>query len=167
MSSRSPSPPSVASATPGTEPGVVSERTGAVAGLTTLSILAVAFGAMALGVPYFWIAFPVGFGGVLPLVLAYTGRRDRETETGPSETETGPRPSTDPRDDALDVLRRQYAEGRLTDAAFERRVERLIETETVADATAWTRSTQRRPDDDGRADGRGPLAETDSHRGRV
>lgn len=164
MSSRSPSPPSVASAAPGTEPGVVSERTGAVAGLTTLSILAVAFGAMALGVPYFWIVFPVGFGGVLPLVLAYTGRRDRETE---SKSETGTRPSADPRDDALDVLRRQYAEGRLTDAAFERRVERLLETETVADATAWTRSTQRRPDDDGRTDGRGPLAETDSHRGRV
>ncbi|WP_318568895.1 DUF1707 domain-containing protein [Salinigranum marinum] len=137
MSSRSIAPPSADSPRRG-ERAELSERTSAVAGLTTLSILAVAFGAMALGVPYFWVAFPVGFGGVLPVVVAYTARRDRDA--GPAAAGTGPERDSD--DEALDALRRQYAQGRLTDAAFERRVERLLEAETVGDATTWTRSTR-------------------------
>ena len=52
--------------------GVEDRRTAVASGVTTLAILGVAFGAMALGVPYFWVAFPVGFGGVLPLVVAST-----------------------------------------------------------------------------------------------
>lgn len=144
MSSRSTGPRSVGPPRTGERAGTLSERTSAVAGLTTLSILAVAFGAMALGVPYFWVAFPVGFGGVLPVVIAYSARRDREADPAAA----GAGPATESGDEALDALRRQYAQGRLTDAAFERRVERLLETETVADATTWTRSTR-----DGSLDG--------------
>ncbi|MFT4881066.1 MAG: hypothetical protein ACI9HI_001067 [Salinirussus sp.] len=36
-------------------------------GITTLA-LGAAFGLLALGVELFWVAFPVGFGGVLPIV---------------------------------------------------------------------------------------------------
>ncbi|WP_135828456.1 SHOCT domain-containing protein [Halorussus halobius] len=35
---------------------------------------------------------------------------------------------------ALDRLRRRYADGELTDDEFERRLDRLLETETLADA---------------------------------
>jgi hypothetical protein len=119
------------------------ERVGLAAGVTTLVVLVVAFGAMALGVPYFWIAFPVGFGGVLPVVVALAGRRGRSSDRSaagvdvtPADTPGGP----DQRDDALRTLRDRYARGELDDAAFERRLERLLETETVEDATDWTRS---------------------------
>lgn len=40
-----------------------------VTGLVTVLTLGVAFGLLALGVSVFWIAFPVGFGGVLPIAL--------------------------------------------------------------------------------------------------
>lgn len=40
-----------------------------VAGIVSLLTLGVAFGLLALGVEAFWVAFPVGFGGVLPISL--------------------------------------------------------------------------------------------------
>jgi uncharacterized membrane protein len=110
-------------------------RTALLSGLTTLAILAVAFGAMALGVSYFWVVFPVGFGGVLPLVVAYAHRTDgtdRESMTDTPVEAAG-------RDEALRTLRARYARGELTDEAFEARLERLLETESVADAANWVR----------------------------
>jgi hypothetical protein len=40
-----------------------------VSGIVSLLTLGTAFGLLALGVEYFWVAFPVGFGGVLPVAL--------------------------------------------------------------------------------------------------
>ncbi len=40
-----------------------------VSGAVTLLTLGVAFGLLALGVEMFWVAFPVGFGGVLPVAV--------------------------------------------------------------------------------------------------
>jgi uncharacterized membrane protein len=91
-----------------------------VTGLTLL----VAFGLMAAGVSGFWIAFPVGFGGVLPLAVGLarlSQRADDENEDTSSE------------DDPIATLRERYARGELTDAEFERRVEHLLETESIDD----------------------------------
>ena len=41
----------------------------AAAGVTTGLVLLVAFGLLALDVSWFWIAFPVGFGGLLPAAV--------------------------------------------------------------------------------------------------
>jgi hypothetical protein len=40
-----------------------------VAGVVSLVTLGIAFTLLALGVPFFWVAFPVGFGGVLPVAV--------------------------------------------------------------------------------------------------
>jgi hypothetical protein len=40
-----------------------------VAGVISLLILGTAFALFALDIEYFWIVFPVGFGGVLPVAL--------------------------------------------------------------------------------------------------
>lgn len=112
-------------------------RTATASGVTTLTILGVAFGALALDIPYFWIVFPVGFGGVLPLVLAYS-RRERHSRSDSNagdRTQTPPTTVDDTRDDALQTLRARYARGELTDDAFESRLERLLETESIA----WAR----------------------------
>jgi uncharacterized membrane protein len=124
------------------------ERAAVAGGLTTLAILAVAFGAMALGVPYFWVVFPVGFGGVLPLVVAATARRDRATgraSTGADAPGTGS--EADEADEALAALRARYARGDLDEAEFERRLEVVLETETVGDAVGWTRPWSARDSD--------------------
>jgi len=93
-----------------------------VAGAVTALTLAVGFGLLALGVPYFWVAFPVGFGGVMPMAVGlarYYDQREDDSETTAGE------------DDALATLRERYARGELTDAEFERQVEQLLETEDV------------------------------------
>jgi len=110
-----------------------------VAGVVMGLIFLVGFGLLALGEWWFWIVFPVGFAGVLPaavaLVRIYESRRGDDTEvSGTTETE-----------DALETLRRRYATGELSEEEFEAKVERLLETETVADAhkTAASRRTAR------------------------
>lgn len=55
-----------------------------VTGVVSLVTLGTAFGLLALGVEAFWVAFPVGFGGVLPLALGvltlWTADREGGTE---------------------------------------------------------------------------------------
>lgn len=114
-----------------------------VSGVVTALTLTVAFGLLAAGFEFFWVAFVVGFGGVMPIAVGLAKRagvqRDRPDAGSDSEQV-----------DALDELRRRYARGDLTDAEFERRLERLLETESVADA----RATVDRMSNHGRYDGR-------------
>ncbi|WP_416838869.1 SHOCT domain-containing protein [Haloferax sp. DFSO52] len=106
-----------------------------VAGSVMALTFLVGFGLLALGYWWFWIVFPVGFAGVLPaaigLVRLYESRRRDDSDEAGSETE-----------DALETLRRRYASGELTEAEFEEKVERLLETETLGDARQ-TVSTRR------------------------
>lgn len=67
-------------------------------------------------------------------------------------------PPSDETDDALTLLRRRYARGDLSDAEFERKLETLVATETVADV-------ERHLSDDGRrADNRGARSTRDRAR---
>jgi len=45
-----------------------------VVGATTGLVLTVAFGLLALGVPWFWVVFPVGFAGLLPVAIGLAKR---------------------------------------------------------------------------------------------
>jgi uncharacterized membrane protein len=112
-----------------------------VSSAVTAGTLLVAFGLLALGVESFWLAFVVGFGGVLPVSMgllqhrAEGGRRAGD-HTGPTRhRET---------DAALAALRERYARGEVTDEGFERQVEQLLATESVEGARAHA---ERRPDD--------------------
>ena len=111
---------------------------GVASAAVTFLTLGVAFGLMFLGNPYFWVAFVVGFGGLMPLAVAVAkyyeseaaadrARRDRRRERGRS----------DETDAALAELRDRYARGELGDEEFEARVERLLETESVDDAETF------------------------------
>jgi uncharacterized membrane protein len=101
----------------------------AAAGAVTAITLGVAFGLLALGQSYFWIAFPIGFGAGMPLAvgLARWYRSSAATDRSARQDHAGT-------DAALTHLRERYARGELTDEEFESRVERLLETESVADA---------------------------------
>ncbi|WP_137285861.1 SHOCT domain-containing protein [Halorussus salinisoli] len=57
---------------------------------------------------------------------------DRESESQTGNYESNPDASTD-REAALDTLKQQYAVGEIGDAEFERRLETLLENETIAD----------------------------------
>jgi len=119
---------------------------GELAGVVTMATLGTAFTLLALHVEWFWVVFPVGFGGVLPVAVgAAKRRRARDGERGGrrrgAEAEAG---ASDGTDAALARLRERYASGDLDEAAFEARLERLLLTEDVATAREFVR---------GRADG--------------
>jgi uncharacterized membrane protein len=98
----------------------------AVAGAVTALTFLVGFGLLFAGVPYFWVAFPVGFAGVLPMAVGVARLYQRRQESDGRPTSEA--------DDALATLRDRYARGELTDAEFERQVEGLLETEDSATA---------------------------------
>ncbi|WP_253737789.1 SHOCT domain-containing protein [Halohasta salina] len=110
-----------------------------VAGATTGLVLTVAFALLALGVPWFWVVFPVGFGGLLPVALGVTKwyeQRQTDHRTPASES------TTTAEEEALETLRNRYARGEIDEAEFEQRLEALLETESVDDAAAYaTRET--------------------------
>lgn len=104
----------------------------AVAGVVTGLTLLVAFGLMFAGVPFFWVVFILGFAGVMPVAVSLAKYYQRRNQ--------GSRPTrqrTDETADALEELRERYARGELSDEEFDRRVERLLETESVEDAQKY------------------------------
>lgn len=93
-----------------------------VVGIVSIVTFLAGFGLLAIGFDYFWIAFVVGFAGVMPLalgLLSYYRARGGATESR----------GVDEPDDALAQLRNRYARGELSEPEFERRVEGLLETE--------------------------------------
>ena len=103
-----------------------------VPGVISAGTLVVAFTLLAAGFEHFWVTFVLGFGVVLPVAMGVARHRQdghRRREPAGSANST---PSTDA---ALSRLRQRYARGELSDTEFERRLERLIETESHRDTT--------------------------------
>ena len=77
------------------------------AGAVTFLTLGVGFGLMALGNPFFWVAFPVGFGGLMPMAIGLARwYESREEARSRSEPASGRERDTDA---ALADLRERYA----------------------------------------------------------
>jgi uncharacterized membrane protein len=79
-----------------------------------------------------WLPFMlVGYVVVVPLVALLFGDADAIGEWWGEEEVTVPEDTDDgsTRDDPIETLRERYARGELTDAEFERKLERLLETE--------------------------------------
>ncbi|MBV0900246.1 SHOCT domain-containing protein [Haloarcula salina] len=96
-----------------------------------------------------WLAaLLVGYVVIVPLTEILFGDADDEAVDEPAdEQRREPAAATDSDADGeapLDRLRRRYAEGELTDEQFERKLERLLETETLEDAEDATRRERER-----------------------
>ena len=137
-----------------------------VGGLVTALTLLAAFGSLALGVDLWWVFFVVGFAGVMPLAVGVT----RLYESRQASTPTVPSSPAGADEEALATLRRRYAAGEIDEVEFEHRVERLLETESVADAREYVDRVTAGIDDPGPAtDAEGresvdSVAETDRER---
>ncbi|QCW02143.1 SHOCT domain-containing protein [Natrinema pallidum] len=142
--------------------GTSSDRTGEqlltrfrehASGIASLLVTAIWLGAMVTGQDWWLAALLVGYIAVVPIVgMLFDEKPEDEPErTAPETDEMERNPEPTPTDsdtaarDALETLRERYAAGELTDAQFERKLERLLDTETLADARARARD-QRRPD---------------------
>lgn len=111
----------------------------AAVGLVTGVTLLVAFTLLALEVEFFWIAFPVGFGGGLPLALGLAKWYGNTADQDTSKRATTRARETDERADALSLLRERYACGDIDGNEFERRIEHLLETDSVEAGAAYAR----------------------------
>ncbi|USZ68715.1 SHOCT domain-containing protein [Halorussus salilacus] len=142
---------------------------------TALAVLGAGLLALFLGYSWFWMVFALGFAVVVPLVKVATkslGDADRTGEVGRERRPEPAGPRSDSRGesdrgpasrrDALDSLRDRYARGELGDEEFERKVERLLETETLEDA----RGHVRRGREAGPRESESAEREHDSERGR-
>ena len=86
----------------------------------------------------FWLVFVVGFVAVLPAATKLAERY----ESRPADEDEADGEDEDKQASALATLRDRYASGEIDEAEFERRVERLLETESVEDAeTAYGGAT--------------------------
>jgi uncharacterized membrane protein len=72
---------------------------------------------------------------VVPIVAILFGdeedREERWDDPSADESETATEPAEERNRDALGTLRSRYARGDLTDEQFERKLEKLLETETL------------------------------------
>jgi len=127
-----------------------------VTGIVSVLVTGVWMAALFTGQDW-WLAFMlVGYVVVVPVVALLAGDEadraawwDRDEHGEPARRETGP--PDDATDDALATLRERYARGELTDEQFERKVERLLETDTLEHAEdrheATGRAASERDDD--------------------
>ncbi|MFC6961691.1 SHOCT domain-containing protein [Halocatena marina] len=123
-----------------------------VTSIVSLLILGAGFIALFAGFNYFFLIWIIGYVVLLPIISILAGEADTDNSDwngsdAQDETEHE-RPATDQQSsttttDALSTLRERYARGDLTDEQFERKLDRLLETETPETAAEWRKRTTR------------------------
>ncbi|WP_435363191.1 SHOCT domain-containing protein [Haloarchaeobius sp. DYHT-AS-18] len=115
--------------------------------VVSLLVLGAGLTALFLDVNNWWVIFVIGYAFLLPIVsilsgedddddlLNETDRRMDEALDGAFDGRSGDDLSPSKRD-ALDTLRERYAQGELSEEQFERKLETLLDTETLEDARA-------------------------------
>lgn len=105
--------------------------------------------ALLTGQSWWLAALLVGYVVVIPITELLFGDEDDDEQDWVEAEPSNPQESRMDSDqqDALETLRERYARGELTDEQFERKVERLLETETLEDVE--DRSRERSAEESG------------------
>ncbi|WP_252698827.1 SHOCT domain-containing protein [Natronosalvus vescus] len=124
---------------------------------TALLVIGLSIVAYGLSIPYAWVFFVVGLFVIVPLVGLLFGADDWRKwdplsdefwddifEDEPAEATESPPPDDEATtEDALETLRDRYARGELTDEQFERKLELLVETESLENVEDWYTNRER------------------------
>lgn len=113
-------------------------------GIAATTVTGTWLAALLLGFDW-WLAFMLfGYIVIVPVVAMLFDEDDEAgegtDEDGAERARSNSRIERDGQDDAsvaLARLRTRYANGELTDEEFERKLDRLLETETLDDARGW------------------------------
>ncbi|MEZ3164556.1 SHOCT domain-containing protein [Halorubrum sp. RMP-47] len=115
-------------------------------GIAATAVTGTWLAALVLGFDWWLGVMLFGYIVIVPVVSMLFDEDEEksvvvESETGSVRVEredsTASDAATDDTADALERLRTRYANGDLTDEQFERKVDRLLETETPEDAAEW------------------------------
>ncbi|WP_158853543.1 SHOCT domain-containing protein [Halorhabdus sp. CUG00001] len=104
-------------------------------GVVSILVTGIFLGALFTGQDW-WLPFMlVGYVMIVPIVALLFGDEEDIEEWWDDETITEPEHTQNQETDeqALETLRDRYARGELTDDQFERKVQRLLETESLED----------------------------------
>jgi len=115
-----------------------------ITGIVSVLVTGIWLAALLLGFEW-WLPFMLfGYIAIIPIVSMLFDEDEEESDAKPDWQQSQHEQSTDDRrdadaadestEDALQTLRQRYARGELTDRQFERKLERLLETETLEDA---------------------------------
>lgn len=119
-------------------------------GIAATTVTGVWLAALLAGFDW-WLPFMLfGYVVVVPVVSLLFDEDEEtvevDTETGSVRVERGRSERDDRRSgdtaDALERLRTRYAEGEISDEQFERKLDRLLETETPEDAAEYVERTR-------------------------
>lgn len=101
--------------------------------VVSVSVTGIWLGALFTGQDW-WLPFMlIGYIILVPLTALVFGDREEIAEWWEDEKVTIPEDTSE--DDALETLKNRYAAGEISDAEFERKLERLLEIEESEDAT--------------------------------
>ena len=116
-------------------------------GVVSMLVTGVWLAALFTGQDWWLAALLLGYVAVVPLTATLLGDETDRTRWWDDASAGDTADETADAETPLERLRRRYAEGELTDEQFERKVERLLETDTLEDieddAPDRTRETER------------------------
>jgi uncharacterized membrane protein len=129
-----------------TQPGVSSPARRArenLTGVVSVLVTGIWLAALFLDLEW-WLPFMLfGYIALVPITAILFGEEENATGWRDEETDTREDDETDEEADALEELRERYARGELTDEQFERKLDRLLETETLEDERGRVREPER------------------------
>jgi len=114
-----------------------------ITGIVSMLVTGIWMAALFTGQDWWLAALLLGYVVVLPLTALLFGDEDDRAEwvddwSSEESTDVETESTGGTHDETpLESLRRRYAEGELTDAQFERKLERLLETETLEDVEEY------------------------------
>lgn len=111
-----------------------------VSGVVTMLVTGIWMAALFTGQEWWLPALIVGYVVVVPLTGILAGDDDEEAWVDEADDHRAETTTETETADALETLRDRYARGELSDEQFERKLERLLETETPEDAAEHVRS---------------------------
>ena len=123
--------------TRGDEPDSVGQRLRENAtGIVSTLVTGIWLGAMFTNQDWWLAAMLVGYVAVVPITAMLFGDDEESEEAARAKEQAHERHSEPAETDEtpLEALRRRYAEGELTDEQFERKLDALLDTETIDDA---------------------------------
>ncbi len=108
-------------------------------GIASMLVIGLWLAVLFTGRSWWLAALLVGYVVVVPLVaLLFDDEADRREWWDDWSSADADEDATTADDrDALETLRDRYARGELTDEQFERKLERLLETETLEETSEW------------------------------